>query len=125
MILDTNALSAMADGDEAVEPAIRQASEIAIPAIVLGEYKFGIRGSRNRKPYERWLAELIAACRVLVVDENTAEQYAEVRQELKHAGRPIPGNDLWIAALTRQYGLPLLSRDGHFDSVAGMKRIGW
>ena len=125
MILDTNALSAMADGDKALELLLQHATEIAIPAIVLGEYKFGIRRSRNRKLYERWLAELIAACRVLAVDEGTAEHYAEVRDELKHAGRPIPSNDLWIAALARQYGLPLLSRDGHFDYVAGMKRIGW
>jgi predicted nucleic acid-binding protein len=125
LILDTNALSAMADGDKGAERILQQAEEIAIPTIVLGEYKFGIRGSRNRKLYERWLAELIAACRVLVVDENTAERYAEVRDELKHSGRPIPSNDLWIAALARQHGLPLLSRDTHFDYVAGLKRIGW
>ena len=125
MILDTNALSALADGDGALEPILRQASEIAIPVIVLGEYQFGIRQSRNRKPYERWLAEMTAASRVLVVDENTAARYAEVRGELKNSGRPIPSNDLWIAALARQHGLPLLSRDGHFDFVAGLKRIAW
>lgn len=125
MILDTNALSALADGDVALEPVLRQATEMAIPVIVLGEYQFGIRRSRNRKPYERWLAEMTAACRVLAVDESTAGLYAEVRDELKHSGRPIPSNDLWIAALVRQYGLPLLSRDGHFDFVAGLKRIGW
>lgn len=125
MILDTNALSALADGDEALEPVVRQVSEIAIPVIVLGEYLYGIRRSRNRKPYERWLAEMTAACRVLLVDDSTAGRYAEVREELKHSGRPIPSNDLWIAALARQYSLPLLSRDGHFDFVAGVKRIGW
>jgi tRNA(fMet)-specific endonuclease VapC len=125
LILDTNALSALADGDVALEPVLRQATEMAIPVIVLGEYQFGIRRSRNRKPYERWLAEMTAACRVLAVDESTAGLYAEVRDELKHSGRPIPSNDLWIAALVRQYGLPLLSRDGHFDFVAGLKRIGW
>jgi tRNA(fMet)-specific endonuclease VapC len=125
VILDTNALSALADGDGALEPILRQASEIAIPVIVLGEYQFGIRCSRNRKAYERWLAETIAACRVLVVDDSTAGWYAEVRGELTNNGRPIPSNDLWIAALTRQHRLPLLSRDGHFDFVAGLKRIGW
>jgi tRNA(fMet)-specific endonuclease VapC len=125
LILDTNALSALADGDGALEPLLTQASEIAIPVIVLGEYQFGIRRSRNRKLYERWLAETIAACRVLVVDETTARRYAEVRDELRQSGRPVPSNDLWIAALVRQYGLPLLSRDGHFDSVRGLKRIGW
>jgi tRNA(fMet)-specific endonuclease VapC len=125
VILDTNALSALADGEGALEPILRKASEIAIPVIVLGEYQFGIRRSRNRKPYERWLAEMIAASRVLVVDDSTAGWYAEVRDEMKTSGRPIPSNDLWIAALVCQHGLPLLSRDGHFDAVAGLKRIGW
>jgi len=39
--------------------------------------------------------------------------------------KPIPTNDLWIAALCRQHSLSLLSRDRHFDLVAGIKRIGW
>ncbi len=49
MILDTNALSAEADGGQTPEPILRQADEIAVPAIVLGEYRFGIRRSRYRK----------------------------------------------------------------------------
>lgn len=125
MILDTNGLSAMADGDAKLEPLLRQAAEIAVPVIVLGEYKFGIRQSRNRKLYERWLAEVVANCRVLAVDEGTAEHYAQVRDELKRGGRPIPGNDLWIAALARQHALPLISRDAHFDFVSGLKRLAW
>ena len=56
---------------------------------------------------------------------STAEQYAEIRYELKRRGRPIPGNDLWIAALGRQHHLPLLSRDEHFDFVPKLKRIRW
>jgi predicted nucleic acid-binding protein len=51
--------------------------------------------------------------------------YAEVRDELKRSGRPIPGNDLWIAALARQHALPLLSRARHFDFVPGLKRVAW
>ena len=125
MILDTNGLSALADGDKGLEPFLRRADQIAIPVIVLGEYKYGIRQSQNQKRYERWLAEVIAGCRVLAVDEETTNQYAEVREELKRRGKPIPGNDLWIAALVRQHGLPLLSRDQHFDSVPGIKRLGW
>ena len=66
-----------------------------------------------------------ANCRVLTVDAGTAERYAEVRDELKRKGRPIPGNDLWIAALTRQHALPLLSQDRHFDFVPGLERLGW
>lgn len=125
MILDTNGLSAMADGDTKLEPLLQRAAEIALPVIVLGEYKYGIRQSRHRMRYERWLAETVANCRVLRVDEETAEQYAEVRDVLKRSGHPIPGNDIWIAALARQHALPLLTRDQHFDFVPGLKRVGW
>ena len=61
MILDTNGLSALADGDRMLEPLLQRADQIAVPVIVLGEYRYGIRQSRNRKRYERWLAEVIAA----------------------------------------------------------------
>ena len=125
MILDTNGLSAWAEGDEALKPVIQRVDEIVLPVIVLGEYRYGIRQSHKRSRYERWLAELVANCRVLSVDETTANEYAEVRYELKRSGRPIPGNDLWIAALARQHTLPLLSRDRHFDFVAGVERVGW
>jgi tRNA(fMet)-specific endonuclease VapC len=115
----------MADGDAGLEPILQNATGIALPVIVLGEYRYGIRQSRSRARHERWLAEVIATCRVLAVDEGTAEQYAEVRDDLKRKGRPIPGNDLWIAALARQHALPLISRDQHFDFVPKLKRIGW
>jgi predicted nucleic acid-binding protein len=118
VILDTNGLSAMADGDARLQPLLEQATQIAVPAIVLGEYKFGIRHSRSRRRYERWLSEVVANCRVLPVDEGTAETYAEVRDELKRQGP-------WIAALVRQHALPLLSRDQHFDFVPKLKRLGW
>jgi predicted nucleic acid-binding protein len=72
-----------------------------------------------------WLEELVAATRVLSVDEQTSSHYAQVRSELKKAGKPIPSNDLWIAALARQHRLPLMSQDTHFDAVQGLKRIGW
>jgi tRNA(fMet)-specific endonuclease VapC len=125
VILDTNGLSALADGDLALAPIFRGASSIAVPVIALGEYRYGISQSRERAKYEKWLAEFIPTYLVLGVDETTAERYAEIREELRRKGRPIPANDLWIAALARQYSLPLLSRDQHFDFVPGLKRVGW
>ena len=62
---------------------------------------------------------------VLDVQEPTTHYYAEITLELKRKGKPIPTNDIWIAALCRQHSLPLLSRDRHFDLVAGTKRIDW
>lgn len=125
MILDTNAVSAIADGHPDLEPVLRVASTLAITVITLGEYRYGIKQSRNRAKYERWLEVLKQRCGVLDVDERTTEHYAEVRAELKRAGQPIPGNDVWIAALARQHALPILSRDRHFDAVPSLRRIGW
>jgi tRNA(fMet)-specific endonuclease VapC len=125
VILDTNGLSAFADGDASLLPVLRQATHLAVPVIVLGEYLYGIRQSRYRARYERWLAQSLPTWEVLAVDAGTVTPYADIREELKRAGRPITANDLWIAALVRQHGQPLLSRDQHFDSVAGLKRVGW
>ncbi|MGH9502400.1 MAG: type II toxin-antitoxin system VapC family toxin [Terriglobales bacterium] len=125
MILDTNALSAAADDDPAVSALLARAEQVAIPVIVLGEYRYGIAQSRNRASYENWLAGLLNDCIVLDIQEPTTHYYAEITLELKRKGKPIPTNDLWIAALCRQHSLPLLSRDRHFDLVVGNKRIGW
>jgi tRNA(fMet)-specific endonuclease VapC len=125
VILDTNALSAIADGAAELEPILARARELAIPVIVLGEYRYGIAQSRRRALYERWLSELSANCRILRVDEDTAGEYAIVRAELKRAGRPIPANDAWIAALARQHSMPVISRDEHFDFVPKLKRLSW
>lgn len=98
MILDTNGLSAMAEGESALESILRQAAEICVPVIALAEYRYGISQSRKRAQYERWLAEYLPAFRVLEIDERTTVSYIMVRSELKKAGTPIPSNDVWIAA---------------------------
>jgi predicted nucleic acid-binding protein len=125
VILDTNAVSALVDGDAAIEPRLRGASVAAIPVIALGEYRFGVAQSKKRAVYEAWLGEHLKLFRVLVIDRETAEAYSEVRLELKTAGTPIPVNDLWIAALARQHRMRILSRDRHFDAVQGVRRIAW
>lgn len=125
MIVDTNALSAAADGDPAVVSILARADQMAIPVIVLGEYRYGIAQSKRRTSYEGWLTGLLQDCYVLDITEATTQYYAEIILELKRKGKPIPTNDLWIAALCRQHSLPLLSRDRHFEFVGQIKRIGW
>ena len=125
MILDTNALSAAADDDPGILEILAQADAVALPVIVLGEYRYGIAQSRHRAQYSNWLDELIADCIVLDINNDTTHHYADIHLELKKIGRPIPTNDLWIAALCRQHSLPILSRDAHFDLVSGNKRLEW
>jgi len=125
LVIDTNALSAIAEGATGATQQVSRAGQVAIPVIVLGEYRFGIAQSRHKREYERWLEEMVSVSRVLDVNEETAIWYARLRVQLKEAGTPIPSNDAWIAALCRQYALPLLSRDRHFDLIQGLRRLYW
>jgi len=125
VILDTNALSAFFNGDVSLRQVIASARELFIPVIVLGEYRFGLLLSRERKRIEAALDEFANASRVLLIDEGTVGPYADIRGELKRKGTPLPSNDVWIAALARQHALPVVSQDGHFDKVKGVKRFAW
>jgi tRNA(fMet)-specific endonuclease VapC len=125
LILDTKALSAVADGEVSAMELVAGAERVAVPAIVLGEYRLGIAQSRHRTTYESWLREWIAAVTVLDIDDGTTHSYSAIGLELKKKGKPIPANDLWIAALCRQHSLPLVSRDRHFDFVHGLRRLNW
>jgi len=125
LILDTNALSAVADGEASVLELVGGADRVAVPVIVLGEYRFGIAQSRHRVSYEGWLRQWTAVVETLDIDDRSTHSYSTISLELKRKGTPIPTNDLWIAALCRQHSLPLLSRDKHFDSVPGLQRLDW
>ena len=125
MILDTNALSAAADEDAGIVRVLEGAQQVALPVVVLGEFRYGISQSRHRSGYQKWLNGLITDCTVLDITEETTVHYAAIRVELRQSGKPIPTNDLWIAALCRHHGFPLLSRDRHFDVVTGIRRIEW
>jgi predicted nucleic acid-binding protein len=97
----------------------------AIPVIVLGEFRYGIAQSRQRSQYERWLDSHLQSFEILEVTAATAAVYGELRLALRQSGRPIPANDVWIAALALQHGLPVLSRDEHFDAVPNLDRRSW
>jgi predicted nucleic acid-binding protein len=125
LILDTNALSAFVDGDAIIGSILRRQRRAAIPVIVLGEFRYGILGSRHRKIYEQWLELHVSKFEILAVTTETTRPYAALRATLRRSGRPIPANDAWIAALALQHALPVLSRDEHFDLVVGVERIAW
>jgi len=125
LILDTNALSAAAEREPSALAVVANAQRLALPVIVLGEFRLGIAASRYKATYEAWLNDWVGAVEVLDIDNETTHSYAAIGLELKSKGKPIPLNDLWIAALCRQHSLPLLSRDRHFDSVSGLQRLDW
>ena len=125
MILDTNAVSALFAGAAGLARLLEQEPVHHLPVIVIGEYRYGLTGSKQGQRLERLLELLIQESIVLVIDETTTRHYAKVRQQLRSAGTPIPENDAWIAALAYQHGLTIVSRDAHFDAVDPRLRQGW
>lgn len=125
MILDTNAVSAVLAGDPAIETLLDPEPVHHLPVIVIGEYRYGLARSKHRRRLEQLLNLLIRESIVLPIEEETTRHYAMVREQLRRAGQPIPENDVWIAGLSRQYDLPVVSRDKHFDQFDPSIRRGW
>lgn len=125
MILDTNAVSALFVGDPELGKVLAVDPRHHLPVIVIGEYRYGLLASRHRSHLEKLLETLSRESFILQVEEATAEAYSQVRDDLRRKGRPIPENDIWIAALARQHQLPVVSRDDHFDYVPDLRRVTW
>jgi tRNA(fMet)-specific endonuclease VapC len=117
--LDTSRLTDLLRGDADLAERLAECEEVWVPLIVLAEILAGFHGGNQAHRNEALLRRLLAKSTVgiLLPDRETAEQYAHLFVQLKRAGTPIPDNDLWIAALTLQHDLLLITRDRHFISI--------
>ena len=125
MILDTNAVSALFVGDPSLAALLAPASRHHLPTVVIGEYRYGLVRSRERGRLAQLLEVLISSSIVLPIDVATTTHYAHVRETLRRQGTPISENDVWIAALARQHGIEVVSRDEHFDHAPEVIRRTW
>lgn len=125
LVLDTNIYSAWRRGDPRVRPYITSADRVVLPAIVIGELLAAFRrGTRLRHNVEE-LRGVLAHSKVALVDVSmrTADRYGRIDAILRRRGRPIPSNDVWIAATASEQGAYLLSFDRHFAAVPGIEWI--
>lgn len=122
ILIDTNAYVAFKRGQSEAVEVIRRAPRIVMSSIVLGEllggFAVGSREAANKKELRQFLESDRVTLRS--VDETTAEYYATVYRNLRQKGRPIPSNDMWIAASALQDGLAVFSYDQHFHFVDGI-----
>lgn len=122
VLLDTNAYVAFKRGDPGAVEVVRLADRLGVPAVVLGELLAGFAGGAREAENRAELADFLASARVSVlpVGERTAAYYAKAYQGLRRRGRPIPTNDLWVAATAQEYGYALFTFAGHFGAVEGL-----
>lgn len=122
--LDTNqAIAILNSADEARK--IQAFTEIYVPVPVVGELRYGALNSQKSEVNLERISQLVNRCRAVGIDLGTAEVYARIRLQLKQKGRPIPENDLWIAAICVQHAIPLATSDGHFSAVEGLTVVNW
>ncbi len=125
LLIDTNAYAAVDRGNIPIIEIFKATNEIVIPFIVVAEllagFKHGLKESRNKAQLGSFLGS--HRTDVLYPDKETLEAYAVIFGELRAKGKPIPTNDLWIAALARQHTLPLCTLDAHFAVVDGLEII--
>jgi len=119
LMLDTSGYSAFKRGYQEAIDAIQQAPSILVPSVVLGELLAGFEVGGRRLENRRELAEFQHSPRVRTtpLSEETAERYARIYAYLRSVGRPVPTNDLWIAASAMEHGAELLTTDRHFLAI--------
>lgn len=122
ILLDTNAYSAIGRGHPAATDVMRRAETLLLSTVMLGEVLASFRRGSNRNQNLADLRRFLAAPRVQVapVTETTADRYSLIWAALRRKGKPIPTNDVWIAAHALETGADLVSFDPHFEHVEGL-----
>ncbi len=93
--------------------------------MALGELYYGAQRAQRREEQLAYIRDLLTYAVVLFSDHDTTATYGQVKGELAQLGKPIPDNDLWIAAIARRHDLPLAARDAHFAHVPRLKTLAW
>jgi tRNA(fMet)-specific endonuclease VapC len=124
-LLDTNIVIAIFATEATVQMELAKASEVFISSVVLGELYYGAYKSTRATDNLARIQEFAARNTVLGCDGETAQEYGIIKNQLRARGRPIPENDIWIAATARQHNLTLVTRDGHFGEVDGLGIEAW
>lgn len=122
LALDTNAYTALGRGNELLATTITNANQIGLPIIVLGEIHFGILNGNLKEQNIAALDRFLSSGRVEVLDIDgiTAKLYSEIATQLRQMGRLIQQNDIWIAALSKQYDYKLATNDAGFENILGL-----
>ena len=104
---------------------LRSGEYIGVSTVVIGELLGGFKSGSKAEKNIQELEQFLETPRVFVkeIDQETAEFYSEVYRRLRKKGKPVPSNDMWIAASAMQHGMALLTLDDHFDLIDGLNRI--
>ena len=125
VLLDTSVVVRYFRKDAAIHQQLQNFANLCLPLTALGELHCGAHLSANPTKTLAEIGSFLAAVTLLPTTIATAERYGRIRAALARAGTPIPENDIWIAAIAQEHGLPLAAHDQHFNQIAGLQVFQW
>ena len=124
-LLDTNIVIHYFGEDAHIVAQLDALEPVYLPLVVLGELYYGAFNSERKSANLDKLEQFAVKCEILYPDVETSREYGRVKTELQQKGRPLPDNDIWLAALARQHKFILVSRDKHFSFIDGIHWEAW
>jgi tRNA(fMet)-specific endonuclease VapC len=122
---DTTVIVGYFRRDADLHKRIDQVSDVYMPLVVLGELFYGAYKSANPTKMLSQVRAFLSGCILLEPSQETADLYGQIKANLATIGKPIPQNDIWIAAAAKEHSLPLATRDQHFSVVSGLVILKW
>ena len=123
IVLDTNAYTRLLTGDNDALEAVSSAETVYMSVFVLGELYAGFAGGarerENKDTLQRFLMK--STVKILNATSETAEVFGLVKFNLMKSGKPLPINDIWIAAHALETGAVVVTYDAHFKSIPGLR----
>lgn len=121
IILDTNAYSAILKNDETICDYVSSNTLIGFSCFVIAELKFGFRLGKREEANLTNLKRFIEHLKLPVFQttNQTIDHYIQIKEQLRKQGKPIPENDIWIAAQAEEYQCQVVTYDKHFENITG------
>ena len=124
-LLDTNIAIAVLEADRSITKRIDPETHYFLPSVAAGELFYGaFKSGRIQHNLDR-VQTFLKRIPVLPCNASTAECYGELKAQLKKKGRPIPDNDIWIAAIAQEQDMTVVTRDIHFQEIDLIKVVVW
>ena len=128
IVPDTNAIITLFKGNHLIANMLGTDKAVVVPATVCGEFEAGVQGKAKRDRVAMTAFNGLLSLdhvSVIPVTRRTGHIYAQLFAYLKQAGRPIPTNDIWIAASALECGGVLLTTDHHFQDIPNLQTMAY
>lgn len=119
-LLDSNIIVDIFRGEAKAISRVKKLSVIRVSVITIGELHYGAKKSNQTPKRESEIKQLEEMVNILDITKSTAKIYGQIKDQLRAKGKPIPENDIWIAATVMEHQLTLLTKDKHFENVEGL-----